>query len=160
MVAAILHLNKGARFARISGDQMRRGLRDGHDVRNDNWAVRAFDYLAQQSRILFFMIAEYARDFGHIFEGFRFNLRRAAGYPHFCVGSAFMRLANGLAGLADRFIGHGAAVDNDDIVMPGKLLGQGVAFCEVQAATHADDFRFLQRGVHPKSSQLAWPVKT
>ncbi len=25
-------------------------------------------------------------------------------------------------------IGHSAAVDNDDIVMPGKLLGQGVAF--------------------------------
>jgi predicted kinase len=27
---------------------MRRGLRDCHNVRNDNWSIGAFNYLAQQ----------------------------------------------------------------------------------------------------------------
>ena len=41
---------------------MRRGLRDGHDVRYHHRAVRAFDYSAQQCGILLFMIAADSAD--------------------------------------------------------------------------------------------------
>ena len=106
------------------------------------------------------MIAEHASHFRHVSKRLRFDLRRAASHPHPRIRAALMCLANGLPGLADRLIGHGTAIDNDNVVMASKLLSQGVALGKIKAAAHADDFRFLQWGVHPKSSQFACPVKT
>ena len=160
MVTAILYFNKRARFAGIGRNKMRRGLRYCHDVRHDNGAVGSSNYLAQQRRVLLFMVAENAGYFGHVLKGFRLDLRSAACHPHLCLRTPFVRLSNGLAGLTDRFIGNCATVDDNEIVLAGKLFGQGIAFGQIEAASHVDDLRLFKKRVHPKSSQSACPAKT
>ena len=160
MVTAILHFNKRAGFAGIGRDKMRRGLRYRHNIRHDNGAVGSSNYIAQQRRVLFFMVAENAGHFGHVLKSFWLHLRSAARHPHLCLRTAFVGLSNGLAGLTDRFIGNCATVDDNEIVLAGKLFGQGIAFGQIEAASHVDDLRLFKKRVHPKSSQSACPAKT
>src|SRR4029079_6142529 len=49
-----------------------------------------------------------------------------------------MRMADRLARLAHRLAGHGAAVDDDPIVVRRRGPGDGLAFGEIEAAAEAD----------------------
>ena len=46
VIAAILYFDKSAGFAGIGGNEMRRGLRDGHDVRDNDWPVGTINQFA------------------------------------------------------------------------------------------------------------------
>src|SRR3546814_7761010 len=54
MVAAILHLDKGARALREAGDEMRGGRLDRHDIGNPG-----FSFICETGRVELFPVAEH-----------------------------------------------------------------------------------------------------
>ena len=114
VIAAILHLDKGAGFAGKGRYQMRRGLPDRHNVRNQRFAVTRF--FEEQAGVLFLGIAQYRCHLGHRSKTVRIDLRRASRHNDPRIGAAFARLADGLPRLAHGFVGNRATVDNDQIV--------------------------------------------
>jgi hypothetical protein len=123
-----------------------------HDVADPHFG--AVD--SKQGRGLFLDVADDGVGLCHRFEGLRFDLRRAARDDDARIGAALACLAYGLARLAHGFVGHRAAVDDNQIRFVAQLFRQGMAFRQVQTTAHGDDFGAAQ----PNALQSASPVKT
>src|SRR3546814_11712306 len=97
VVAALLHLDEGARAFGEAGDELRRGLLHRHDVvHGDARRLR----IKKTLRAQLLLVAEHAVDLGHGGEALRVDLGRAAGDDDLRVGVLAPRLADRLARLA------------------------------------------------------------
>ena len=124
MVAAVLHLHEGARAAVDAVDQMRRGVLHRHDVADGDFSPRMVE-AAPDCAIELFVVAEDAIDLGHVGEGLRLGLRRAAGDDDARSRLLAADLADGLARLAHGLGGHRAGVD-DDVSQPGRRAARRI----------------------------------
>ena len=160
MVATILYFDKGARAVSKRTDHMRRGFGDPHDIGNPDIGTIAVQAELEIGRIIFVDIADDSAGFRHGCEHRRIYLCRTAGDDDVFLGIGFLGAADCLPGLPDRFVGHRAAVDDDQIVaidiVGGQILAQVFAFGDIQPAAHADHFRCA----HPNRAQSASPANT
>ena len=117
MIAAVLHLDKGAGAAGETFDQMRGGFFDRHDVVDDR--LRCIAKVKRGARVLphrrveFLAIAENA--IGHRDKSLRLGLRSAAGDDDLGLRPVAAERADGLPRLADRFRRHRAGIDHHRI---------------------------------------------
>ena len=128
MVAAGLHLHKGARAPALRRRRQGGGLCLVHNIA-DRRAV-----LAIAGRVQFFFIAQNAVNFRHGGKGFGIGLGGAAGDNHrLPVAFGFARC---LTGLAQRFAGNRTAINNRGVFQP-RRMGQSldtIAFQRVKTA--------------------------
>src|SRR3546814_490772 len=151
MVAAILHLDKGARALREAGDEMRGGRLDRHDIGNPG-----FSFICETGRVELFPVAEHPAHLRHSGERLGLDLSRAAGdeYPRFGPGA--LGPADRLPRLAHRFVGDGTAVDDDEVVLVRREVPHCHALGGIQAAAQGDHLG----AAHPRVSRSISPVKT
>ena len=124
MVAAILHLDEGARALGEAGDEMRRGLAHRHDVGDAD----ALPQSPCPKRIALDGVPEsnFSRlPSTRVTSGIAANVSGSiwAAQPVTKIrasGRARLRLADRLAGLAHRLVGDRAAVDDDEIVLAAR----------------------------------------
>src|SRR5690606_33000240 len=134
VVAAVLHGDEGAGMPRRYRQAARR---DGPDARVELARVR-----------------HPTVHLGHRAELIAFDLSRAAGDEQPRIGPGAARAADGLAGLADRLGGNGAAVDDDHISFICQQRADALALGDVEPAAERHDFH-----AHAKSPQSNVPRK-
>src|SRR3546814_20920404 len=105
MVAAILHLDKGARTLREAGDEMRGGRLDRHDIGNPG-----FSFISETGRVELFPVADHPAHLRPSGERIGHDLSRAAGddYPSFGPGA--LGPSDRPPRRAPRLVGSGTAV--------------------------------------------------
>src|SRR6185369_7557833 len=105
--------------------------------------------------IEFACISNDALNLGHRLEGRRIELGRTAGHQNPGARAAAMRMTDRLPRLPHGLAGHGAAVDDDPVLVRGRRARDRLAFGEVEPATEGDRF-----DAHDKVSRSSSPLKT
>ena len=137
VIAALLHLDKGAGAAGELGHQMRRRLARGHDVADARAGAGR-----PALRLQLFDIAQYPMDIGQRRPCRRVDLRRATGHDDPRVGLFAGDAPDRLTRLPLGLGGHRAGVDDDRVRRDRRLARESahhLAFVGVQAATKSDD---------------------
>src|SRR5690348_16459908 len=83
------------------------------------------------------------------------QLRGAAGHQDLRRGAAAVRVTDRLARLAHRFVGHGAAVDDDPVLACRSRARDRLAFSEVEPAAEGDSL-----DAHCRASRSSSPSNT
>ena len=150
MVAAVLHLHERARAALDAVDEVCGGFLHRHDVVDaafllgsepERRSSKNIALLGPELRPDLAIIAGYERDLGHVREGVRLGLGRAAGHHDLRIGALALEAADALPRLPHGFRRHRAGVDDDGIFHAG--LRGGVAdhlqLVGVEPAAECDD---------------------
>ena len=141
MIAAVLHLDIGARAPAEARHHVRRGFAHRGDIVDlDARQLPARDFEeGRGARLL--GIADHVVGLDHIREGAGLDLRGAAGDDDLGAGPLAARLADRLPRLAHGLGRHRAGVDDDGAVEPGLLgkLLRHLALEAVQPAAERDD---------------------
>ena len=137
MIAAILNLQIGARPRPEARNQMVRGLAHRLDVGHLNARRLASSQRAIGGPIELFGIADHVIDLSHGRKFIRRDLRAAARHHDRGVRALASRLADRLAGLAQRLTRHRATVDDERILelRARRQLADGLALIGVQPAS-------------------------
>ena len=112
MVAAVLHLDVGARMAAEAVDQGVRRLAHRHDVVDRDARAVGEGQAAIGPSVHLLGIADHPIDLGHGSEPIRLDLGGAAGDDQARLRIVALELADGLRGLPHRLGGDGAGVDD------------------------------------------------
>ena len=141
MVAAILHLQKGARPSFEMIDHLGRGFAHAHDVVDPHPLGRILAEIGVSRGSEFFLIAQHGIDFRHGGICVRLGLGGAAGDDDAGAWMLAPQLADRLARLAHGFGGHGAGVDHHGVLQLrlARTRLDRLAFIGVEAAAESDD---------------------
>src|SRR4051812_11266761 len=129
---------------------MQRGLAHRHDVIDagffflfepERCAIEPVSLFGPEPGAHLLFVAENKRDLGHLCEGFRLGLCRAAGDDDRRVRALACEPADRLARLAHRLGGHRAAIDDDCVFDAGRrgVAADHLGLVGVQSAAEGDD---------------------
>ena len=142
VIAAILHLNERARTPLQPVDQVAGGFLNVFGFTNDD----AGGFVLSSQRLprrrgKLFAIAEDVVDFAHLGIGVRRNLRAAAGDHDPGIRALAPGPPDRLARLTLGFGGHGAGVNDDDVIQSGLgcLASDDLGFETVQTTAEGND---------------------
>src|SRR5690606_19519935 len=87
------------------------------------------------------IVADHAIDLGHLREHRRLDLRGASGDDDARIGPRALQATDRLPRLRHRLIGHGATVDDDDILKAGRfrIATDDLGFEGIEPAAESDD---------------------
>jgi hypothetical protein len=148
MVAAVLHLNEGARPAFHAVDPVRHDRRRRHDVADGDFSRVRQQGPACGAKLL--LITQHAIDLRHGGEALRVGLRRAAGDHDPRVGPLAPVPPDGLTRLPHRLGRDRAGVHHDRIVGSVRRAPDHLRLGGVEPAAECDDL-----GAH----RVALPVR-
>ncbi len=134
MVAALLHLDEGARPSGEFRDQMRRRLARRHDVGDRVRRVRRPAF-----RMELVLVAKHAVHAWQVAPGLRVDLCRAAGDDDPRPRPLACRAADRLTRLAFGLGRHGAGVDDHRVGQTGRMAADDLALVGVQPAAEGED---------------------
>ncbi len=141
VIAAVLHLDVGARARSEALDEMSGGLAHAHDV-VDLHPLRAGGRKPGECfRPHLLGVADDVIDFAQCRKSFRLDLCGAAGDDDTRRGVLAAQLANGFRCLTHRLGRDGARVDDDRVVEPGSLcvLAHDVGLISIEPAAERYD---------------------
>jgi hypothetical protein len=145
MVAAILHLNEGARTAGKAFDQVRRGVPDRHDVVDHRLRrigeTKSIARLRPRCRTKLLGIAENAIGLGHSDECLRLGLRRAAGDDDLRLRALAPKGPDRLPRLTHRLRRDGAGIDHHCVGQAGafRFAADHFRLGGIEPAAEGDD---------------------
>ena len=139
MVAAVLHLQEGARMALDNVHRVPCVPFHRHDVADGDTRAVVGPRICPCSRVELFLVADDAVDLRHGRERAWLGLRRAAGDHDARIGPLALDAPDGLARLPHRFGGNSAGIYHHRVVETGRRAPDHFRLGDVEPAAEGDD---------------------